>query len=615
MSDIHQGRQYIIMGVFGLATLALVLKLFQIQVMDSTYRAKADATAIDKLTLYPSRGLIYDRNGKLLVNNNPVYDLKVTYNQIDKSMDTTKFCQILGITEESFKKRLSKNWRSGRYSRSIPFVFLKSISIETYARFQESIYEFPGFFVEVRNVRGYPYSNAAHVLGYIKEVNQREIDRSQGKYALGDYIGASGLELAYEEELRGEKGAAYILKDNLGREVGNYKGGDLDSAAVSGNNLISSLDIDLQTYGEQLLQNKIGSIVAIEPGSGEILAMASSPGYDPNLLTINRNRGKAYSLLAADPTKPLFDRSTMAEYPPGSLFKTIVGLVGLEENVLDANRKIRCSGGYILNGQMLTGCHGHPTCDNVNQAIQHSCNAYFVTVFRDIVDKYGSFNPEKGLDMFNEYLYQFGVGRTLNIDFPREQEGNYPSSSYYTKRFQPDKWKSVWIRSLGIGQGEMLMTNLQMANLAATIANRGFYYTPHFVRGFTDQTNQVPEAYTTPNYVGIDAAHFQPIIDGMAAVVKSGTARRADIGEITICGKTGTAENPHGEDHSIFFAFAPKYDPQIAIAVYIENGGFGGTYAAPLASLMIEKYLTRTISPNRHYREKRILDAQLMPLP
>ncbi|MEL7020751.1 MAG: penicillin-binding transpeptidase domain-containing protein, partial [Bacteroidota bacterium] len=486
MSDIHQGRQYIIMGVFGLATLALVLKLFQIQVMDSTYRAKADATAIDKLTLYPSRGLIYDRNGKLLVNNNPVYDLKVTYNQIDKSMDTTKFCQILGITEESFKKRLSKNWRSGRYSRSIPFVFLKSISIETYARFQESIYEFPGFFVEVRNVRGYPYSNAAHVLGYIKEVNQREIDRSQGKYALGDYIGASGLELAYEEELRGEKGAAYILKDNLGREVGNYKGGDLDSAAVSGNNLISSLDIDLQTYGEQLLQNKIGSIVAIEPGSGEILAMASSPGYDPNLLTINRNRGKAYSLLAADPTKPLFDRSTMAEYPPGSLFKTIVGLVGLEENVLDANRKIRCSGGYILNGQMLTGCHGHPTCDNVNQAIQHSCNAYFVTVFRDIVDKYGSFNPEKGLDMFNEYLYQFGVGRTLNIDFPREQEGNYPSSSYYTKRFQPDKWKSVWIRSLGIGQGEMLMTNLQMANLAATIANRGFYYTPHFVRGFTD---------------------------------------------------------------------------------------------------------------------------------
>ncbi|MFK7934498.1 MAG: penicillin-binding protein 2 [Saprospiraceae bacterium] len=615
MSDTHQGRQYVIMGLFGIVTLALILKLFQIQVLDSTYRAKADATAIDKLTLYPSRGLIYDRNGKLLVNNNPVYDLKVTYNQINENMDTLKFCQILGITKESFTKRLAKNWRSGRYSRSIPFVFLKSISIETYALFQESIYEFPGFFVEVRNVRGYPYRNAAHVLGYIKEVNQKEIERSSGSYTLGDYIGASGLELAYEEQLRGKKGAAYILKDNLGRHVGNYKGGNLDSAAISGKNLISSLDIDLQTYGEQLLQNKIGSIVAIEPSSGEILAMVSSPSYDPNLLTINRNRGKAYGELVNNPLKPLFDRSTMAEYPPGSLFKTVVGLVGMEEGVLDPSRTIRCNGGYTLNGQVLTGCHGHPTCTNVEQAIQHSCNAYFVTVFRDIVDKHGSFNPDQGLDMFNDYLYKFGIGRELDIDFPREKEGNYPTSSFYTKRFQPDKWKSVWIRSLGIGQGEMLMTNLQMANLAATVANRGFYYVPHFVKGFTDESVQLPEEYMAPNYVGIDAAHFQPIIDGMAAVVKNGTARRADISEIAICGKTGTAENPHGEDHSIFFAFAPKYNPQIAIAVYIENGGFGGTYAAPLASLMIEKYLTRKISQNRHYREKRILETDLMTKP
>lgn len=615
MSDIHQGRQYIIMGLFGIVTLVLILKLFQIQVLDSTYRAKADATAIDKLTLYPSRGLIYDRNGKLMVNNNPVYDLKVTYNQIDEQMDTTKFCNILGITKESFKKRLTKNWRSGRFSRSIPFVFLKSISTETYARFQESIYEFPGFFVEVRNVRGYPYRNAAHVLGYIKEVNQKEINRSEGKYSLGDYIGASGLELAYEEQLRGKKGAAYILKDNLGRDVGDYKGGDLDSAAVSGKNLIASLDIDLQTYGEQLLKNKIGSIVAIEPATGEILTMISSPGYDPNLLTINRNRGNAYSELANNQLKPLFDRSTMAEYPPGSLFKTVVALVGMEEGVLAPNKTVRCNGGYTLNGQMLTGCHGHPTCTSVQQAIQHSCNAYFVTVFRDIVDKNGSFNPDQGLDMFNDYLYKFGIGRQLNIDFPREKEGNYPTSEYYTKRFQPDRWKSVWIRSLGIGQGEMLMTNLQMANLAATIANRGFYYTPHFARGFANDNTRIPEEYLTPNYVGIDAAHFQPVIDGMAAVVKNGTARRADITEIPICGKTGTAENPHGEDHSIFFAFAPKYDPQIAIAVYIENGGFGGTYAAPLASLMIEKYLNKEISPNRFYREKRLLETDLITLP
>lgn len=614
MADVLQSRQYTIQILFILTGIILLFKAFQLQIWDSSYREKANATAIDRVTQYPSRGSIYDRNNRLLVNNNPVYDVMVTYRRINPEMDTAKFCRLAGIDKESFKKRLNKDWRSNRYSKYLPFVFLKNISAATYARFQESMYEFPGFYVRVRNVRGYPYKNAAHVLGYIREVNQREIESSK-VYSLGDYIGASGLELAYEEELRGIKGVKYILKDNLGRDVGPYKDGSLDSVATSGHDLISSLDIELQAYGEQLMQNKIGSIVAIEPSSGEILAMISSPTYDPNLLTINRNRGAAYSSLAKDSNKPLFDRSVMAQYPPGSLFKTIVALIGMQEGVLKANKVIPCAGAYFHNGQRLTGCHGHPTCSSIAMGIQHSCNAYFVTAFRDIVDMYGFYNPNKGLDTFNVYLDKFGMGRPLEIDFPREGRGNFPTSEYYTKHYKEDRWNSIWIRSVGIGQGELLATNLQLANMAAIIANRGHYYIPHLAKGFKDQEVDIPQRFKTKQEVDIKREHFELVVDGMEQVVLAGTARRAIINDVAICGKTGTAENPHGEDHSIFFAFAPKDNPKIALAVYIENGGGGGTYAAPTASLMIEKYLKREIHPNRKYREQRILETNLIPIP
>ena len=371
------------------------------------------------------------------------------------------------------------------------------------------------------------------------------------------------------------------------------------------------------------MQHKVGSIVAIEPGTGEILAMVSAPTYDPNLLTINKDRGKAYQQLAQDSLEPFFDRSIMAQYPPGSLFKSVVALIGMEVGALKPTRTVFCSGGYYLNGERLLGCHGHPTCTSVGMAIQHSCNAYFVTAFRDIVDRHGFYNPEKGLDEFNDYLYKFGLGHALGIDFPREKIGNYPTSTYYTDYFnrqqEGQRWNSIWIRSVGIGQGELLMTNLQMANLAAILANRGYYHTPHFVKKIRDiqgNENEVSR-FNEKHYVDIDSSFFEPVVDGMEKVVLAGTARSAYIPGISVCGKTGTAENNQGnqKDHSVFFAFAPKENPKIAIVTYVENAGWGGSYAAPIASLMIEKYINDTISVQRQWLEKRMLEANLIDTP
>ena len=600
--------------------MVLVIQAFRLQVLNPTFKAKADASTMDKYVLYPGRGLIYDRNGVLLVNNNPMYDLMATYNQVDPEMDTTSFCDLLGISKEEFKKNLNKNWRSSRFSKSVPFVFMSKIPDTLGVILKESLYQFPGFYVQERNARGYPEKLAAHVLGYIREVNRQEIEDSTGVYQSGDYIGASGLELQYEAVLRGEKGARYVLKDNLGREMGKFNDGDKDVEPSAGSDLYISLDAKLQAYGEKLMQNKVGSIVAIEPSTGEILTMVSSPTYDPNLLTINKDRGKAYTKLQQDSLEPFFDRSIMAQYPPGSLFKSVVALIGMEEEVLVKDRTVYCPGGYYHNGERLVGCHGHPTCVNVGMAIQHSCNAYFVEVFRNIVDKNGFYNPEEGLDIFNDYLYKFGLGHALGIDFPGEKIGNYPTSTYYTDYFnrqqEGQRWNSIWIRSLGIGQGELLMTNLQMANLAAILANRGHYYTPHFVKSIKDIDGNETEIskFTEKRDIGVDPSFYEPVIDGMEKVVISGTARSAFIPGIPVCGKTGTAENNQGnqKDHSIFFAFAPKVNPTIAIVVYVENGGWGGSYAAPIASLMIEKSINDTISNQRKYLEKRMLDANLI---
>ncbi|HMP13321.1 MAG TPA: penicillin-binding protein 2 [Saprospiraceae bacterium] len=617
ITDLYRNRQLTIRALFLVCALILIAKAAHLQLLDDTFRQRAEATAIQKYTIYPARGLIYDRDSNLLIYNTPVFDLMVTYNQVDwKRFDTLRFCQLLDISKSFFEQNIVKDWRDPRFSRAVPFVFMSKVNPEIFARFQESLYEFPGFFVQVRNARGYPHQNAAHMLGYIREVNPTEIERYPDIYQMGDYIGASGLEKSYENLLRGEKGTRYVLKDNFGRNVGAYKNGDLDAKPVSGVDVFTSISLELQQYGELLMQNKIGSIVAIEPASGEILAMVSSPGYDPNLLTINQNRGYEYGKLLNDPLNPLLDRSVQAMYPPGSLFKPAIALIALQEGVLTANRTIGCGGAYYLGGQRLTGCHGHPTCTSPAAAIQYSCNAYFVTVFRDIVDKFGFYNPQKGLDVFNDYLNRMGLGKPLGVDFPNEKGGNYPTSKYYNRIFEQQqpgqKWNSVWVRSVGIGQGEMLLTTMQMANLGALIANRGYYFTPHFIKKFRNSDQPIPEAFRQQNYIGIDKAHFDLVVNGMEGAVTGGTARVAYLSDIPTCGKTGTAENPHGKDHSIFFGFAPKENPRIAIAVYVENAGFGATFAAPIASLMMEKYLTGTIRPARQYLEDRIMNANLV---
>jgi penicillin-binding protein 2 len=621
VSDTNRNRQFTIQVFFFLTILLLVYKALDLQVINNPNKEETASTGIGKYTVYPARGLVYDRNGKLLVNNNPMYDLMVVYNQVDPAMDTTAFCDLLGITTDYFEKTLKKNWRSPRYSKSVPFVFLSKIPATTAARFSERLYAFPGFILQLRNARGYPDTIAAHVLGYIREVNSEEAKREA--YISGDYIGASGLELAYEDSLRGEKGVRYYLKDNLGREAGSYKQGAFDQAPEAGKDLITTIDRDLQKYGEQLMKNKVGSIVAIEPSTGDILAMVSSPTYNPQKLTIGQGRSRAYVQLDTNPYKPFLDRSIMAQYPPGSLFKPIVALIALQESLIQPNRSISCSGAYYLNGERLTGCHAHPLCNNVATAIQHSCNTYFVTIFREIIDQRSITEPQYGLDRFNSYLTKWGFGSPLGIDFPNEKGGNYPSSKYFDDLFERQqsgqKWRSAWIRSLGIGQGELLATNLQLANMAAILANRGWYITPHLVKMVRDEDGKVSQQkrFLDPISVDIDKKYFEPVVQGMS-MVTAGTAPLAYIPDITLAGKTGTAENNQrtGKDHSIFFAFAPVDKPTIAIAVYVENGGWGGSYAAPIASLMIEYYERNgQITDTRKWIEDRMLNANLLVEP
>jgi penicillin-binding protein 2 len=611
-----QERQYYIQAMFVVAAVVLIGRALYLQVIDDTYQRRADAVSTGSRVLYPSRGGIYDRNDKLLVNNEPMYDLLVTFNQLDPEMDTSKFCQLLSIDKAYFLKAINKDWRSPRFSKRVPFVFMTNISPKQYTRFQESLYEFPGFYVQQRIVRSYPFPVAAHVLGNIREVNAKEVKDSADIYKPGDYIGASGLERYNEYYLRGQKGVRRILKNSMGREVDSYQDGALDVEPQSGFNLETTLDIDLQIYAEQLMQNKSGSIVALDPRTGGILTMVSAPSYDPNVLSIGRKRGESFDTLRLDPNKPFINRATSAQYPPGSLFKSLVALVAMQEGLLNPNRTITCNMGYYYNGQLLTGCHAHPTCTSVSMAIQHSCNAYFVTVYREIIDQYGYLTPRKGLGEFNNYLDRFGLGRRLGLDFPGEKKGNYPTVEYFDKVYENEMhWYSIWLRSMGIGQGELLMTNIQMANLAAIIANRGHYYTPHLVKKIKDEEGNIVEERTFEKYeVGVDKVHFGPVVDGMQKAVMGGTAVNAFIWDLPICGKTGTAENNQGsgKDHSIFFAFAPKDDPKIAIAVYIENSGFGGTYAAPIASLIIEKYIRGEITPYRKWLEQRMLDAVLL---
>ncbi|MDX1913914.1 MAG: penicillin-binding protein 2 [Saprospiraceae bacterium] len=605
-------RQRSIQMVFLACAIALVLQAANLQLFDGSYAKLAEATAIEELTVYPPRGIIYDRNGERIVNNEATFDLMVTYNQLDlKKMDVAKFCTILGITEADFKRNLDKDWRSGKFSRSVPFVFLKKISPEKNARLLECLYEFPGFFVQARSIRGYPFNAGAHVLGYINEVDPRDIERSNGKYETGDYIGAAGLESGYEDYLRGKKGVTNLLRDNLGRLVGKYKQGERDSAAVAGKDLVSSIDINLQAYGEKLMANKTGSVVAIDPKTGQILAMISAPTYDPNLLVMTNERGQEFSRLLTHPLRYFFDRTVMAKYPPGSIFKTVVSLVGMQEGTLNPGRGQSCPGGYFYGGRLYK-CHNHPAVGDLTDALANSCNAYYFTEFRNIVDKFGYHNPHQGLDVFKDYCKQFGLGVKLGIDYPNENAGNIPGSAYYDKIY-PKKlggWHSPTIMSVGIGQGELQLTTLQMANLAACIANRGYWYAPHLIKEFKDGT-AIPKRFYEKNEVKIDRRYFEAVVEGMEQCVVRGTARIAQVPGVSVCGKTGTSQNPHGDDHSVFFAFAPKENPKIAIAVYVENAGWGASYAAPIAGLMIEKMLNDTIATERLAIEERMVSADL----
>lgn len=605
MIQTNKHRAIAIKALIGGVVLVLILKVIQIQIWDSTYKKKAEATTIDPNIIYPSRGLIHDRNDKLLVYNDPVYDIILTYKNLDTKMDTTKFCQLLGLTKTEFIKNIEKDWSSNLYSKNVPFVFLKKISAKVYATFQEHLHEFPGFSVRQRNVRSYPYKNAAHVLGYLNEVSAKQLQDQNSKYERGDYLGATGIERTYEDLLKGEKGVQYILKDNIGRSVGAYEDGQLDKDPQSGEDLQLTIDIELQKFGEELMANRRGSIVAIEPKTGEILALVSSPTYDPNDLSINKNRGKTYQALSQDSLQPFFNRALSAKYPPGSIFKPILALIALQEELITSQRMITCTGAYhykIYNW----GCHAGPGNRNVTKAIQQSCNTFFYTAYRELIDQYGFNKPEFGLQKLSNYLEEFGLGKNLGIDLPGENSGLNPSSEFYNRLYASENghWRSTYIISNGIGQGEIELTTLQMANLSATIANRGYFIQPHILKDSNAVGSSEKHLRTD---VSIDKEHFEPVIDGMQLAISNGTAPLAYIQGINVCGKTGTSQNSQGEDHSVFFAFAPRVNPEIAIAVYIEHGGAGGSVAAPISSLMIEQYLKNNIDPSRQWIVNRML--------
>ena len=603
MKDLYSTRKYLIMAIVTLASVALIVRLFIIQVVQDTYRLSADNNVLRYVTQYPARGLIYDRNGELIVYNQAAYDLMVIPSQTSK-IDTTLFCQDLGITKDVFLERMKA---ARNYSARAPSIFLKQISAESYARFQEKIFMFPGFYVQPRTLRKYSRPVAAHLLGYVSEVDEAQIKKDP-YYKPGDYIGKLGIEEAYEKALRGTKGVKIFLVDVYSRVKGSYSGGMMDTVAVQGNDIISGIDLGLQEYGEKLMQNKTGSIVAIEPSTGEILALMSSPNYDPALL-VGRVRSENFSRLSADTLLPLFNRAFMASYPPGSTFKPINGLIALQEKVIVPSTTFGCSRGYLF-----VGCHSHSSPLNLKGAVMNSCNSYFCQTFRKVLENPAYGTISEAYEKWRSYLTEFGFGKKLDTEFVNELPGLIPPATYFDRYHGINGWKALTVISLAIGQGEIGTTPLQMANMTAAIANRGYYYTPHIVKS-TGKQGEIDERFRRKHEIHIDSANFEEIILGMEAAVNGGagaTARIAAMEDIIVCGKTGTAQNSQGkEDHSVFVAFAPKDKPVIAIAVYVENSGFGATYAAPVASLMIEKYIKKEIGEASKWKEQRMLELNL----
>lgn len=597
-------RKFIIGMIIILVGMIYLGRLFYIQVINDSYKLDAKNQAFRYETEYAVRGYIYDRNGKLLVYNEAAYDLMVIPRQA-KDIDTASLCNLLGITRESFIRRMQK---AAEHSTRKPSVFEKQISAETYAALQEKMYKYPGFFVQPRTLRKYPKRIAAHLLGYIGEVDKR-ITEKDSYYKDGDYIGISGIEKSYEKELRGIKGTRIIMVDVHNRPKGSYMNGAYDTAAVSGKHLTSTLDGELQEYGELLMQNKLGSVVAIEPGTGEILALITSPTYDPNLL-VGRERSKNYRKLELDTVGlPLFNRALKSMQPPGSTFKLLMALVAQNEGVLTPQTRYPCHGGYPpLGGRPK--CHPHASPTDLVGSIGTSCNSYYSYVFKSVIDNKKYKSDREAFEVWREYALSFGVGKKLGSDLPYENKGSLPTSAYYDKVFGKNAWKASTIISLGIGQAELGITQIQNANIVAAIANKGYYYTPHIIK-YVGDSKEIDPRWKNKNYTMVtDTNIYNNVINGMSQVMKAGTGRGVNIPELDMCGKTGTAQNPHGKDHSVFVCFAPRDNPKIAIAVFVENAGFGSQYAAPIASLMIEKYLTGKIT--RPDMEKRMMEANLI---
>lgn len=583
-------KNILITGVVVVAVV-MVLQLFNLQILDEQYKITASNNAFRYDIRYPARGLVLDRNGKILVGNETAYDIMITPYEV-KELDTLDLCNIFDLNIDDVRKTLQdyrKNRRKIGY-QSIPFV--KQISSQQYSIFLEKSYKFPGFSAVSRTIRSYPFNAGANLLGYISEVDTAFM-RKNPSYKRGDYVGRTGIEQSYESILKGEKGYNIYLRDVHNKIKSSFADGKYDLEAIPGKSIISSIDAELQNYGERLMANKVGSVVAIEPSTGEILTLVTSPGIDVTKLAFIN---KYYSELVNDPYKPMFNRAVMSPYPPGSVFKLVNGLVALQEGVLDTEIRYPCHMGYKVGRGVA--CHAHPSPTDLEQAIMMSCNAYFCYAFRDIMD-----NPKypKIADAFNQWkriVESFGFGKKLGSDLPGEQGGILPTTKTYDKIHGKGRWKSLSIISLAIGQGEIGTTPLHLANLAATIANRGYYYTPHIIKGSPDTLINID--YTKKHHTLVDPVHFEEVIEGMFLAVNSppgsgATASRVAVPGLDICGKTGTAQNPHGKDHSVFICFAPRNNPRIAVAAYIENGGFGATWAAPIASLIVEMYMKRKV--------------------
>jgi penicillin-binding protein 2 len=600
-------RRNMITGIIILAALSLVIRLFYLQVIDTSYKLSAENNSKRAEILYPARGLIYDRNGKLLVYNQPSYDLMIAPFEL-KQFDSAEFCNILKIDIKRLREGIARA-QNPKYRRD---PFIKQISPETYAALQEKMFHFPGFYVKSRTLRRYSKEFAAHLLGYVGEVDEKIIENNSD-YVMGDYIGVSGLEGYYEHVLRGIKGQEVLLVDVHGRVKGPYQAGRFDEDPVVGKNLTCSIDANLQEYGETLMKNYRGAIVAIEPASGEILALVSAPGYNPSLL-VGRERTANYMNLEHDTEmKPLYNRALMANYPPGSTFKPIQALIALQEGVITASSSFSCNQGYYGRG-VSVGCHLHKSPLDLVHGIENSCNSYFTNVFFRIIENPNYKNVEENYNLWRKYVLSFGIGSRLNADFNNELSGFIAEPSYYDRYYSSGHWNAVTIRSLAIGQGEILVTPLQMANWTAAIANRGYYMIPHVAKKI-EGIDTIEHRFYEKHVIDIDTANFNLVVKGMELAVNGGPGRTAGIAQlkdIIVCGKTGTAQNPHGKDHSVFIAFAPRDDPKIAIAVYVEHGEWGASYAAPIASLMIEKYLTDSIAPDRKWLEARMLNGKLL---